>query len=206
MARFFVVLLASVLLFTSAYAEESTLAKGKALVEKECSGCHGPDGRSEVNTIPSIGGFSETAILDLLETYKKYGRPATEVRLEDGTESDMKEVVKSVSDSDLRLAAKYYASLEWQPNKQEFDSNLARRGSRVHGVKCGKCHLREGSIPESDHALLSGQWREYLEQQFADFDSRARRMSSKMQQKYDTLSEEDKAALLELYASAGRYR
>lgn len=189
-----------------ALGQDSAATQGKQLVESECGACHGPDGRSEVKTIPSIGGFSETAILDLLETYKKDGRPATVVRLEDGSESNMKEVVKSVSDADLELAAKYYASVEWQPIEQPFNKDLARRGSRVHKVKCGKCHIREGSIPESDHALLSGQWRDYLEQQFSDFDSRARRMASKMQQKYDTLSKEDKAALLELYASAGKYR
>ena len=186
--------------------EEPVLIQGKDLVEKECMACHGTEGRSEVETIPSIGGFSETAILDLLETYKNDQRSASIVQLEDGTESDMKEVVKKLTDADLVLAAKYYASLEWQPIEQEFDKNLAKRGSRVHGVKCGKCHIREGSVPESDHALLSGQWREYLKRQFTDFDSRARRMSSKMQQKYDTLSDKDKAALLELYASAGRYR
>lgn len=194
------------LLCVPVVGEELALTQGKELVEKECKGCHGSEGRSEVETIPSIGGFSETAILDLLETYKKDQRPASVVQLEDGTESDMKAVVKRLTDADLALAAKYYASLDWQPIEQEFNKDLAQRGSRVHGVKCGKCHIREGSVPESDHALLSGQWREYLEQQFADFDSRARRMSSKMQQKYDTLSEEDKAALLELYASAGRYR
>ena len=188
------------------WGEDSAITQGKELAKKECQACHGSEGRSEVETIPSIGGFSETAILDLLETYKRDLRPASAVQLEDGTESDMKEVVKRLSDEDLVLAAKYYASLEWQPNEQEFDKDLALRGSRVHGVKCGKCHLKGGSIPESDHALLSGQWRGYLEKQFADFDSRARRMSSKMQQKYDTLSEKDKAALLELYASAGRYR
>ena len=185
--------------------EETPADPGEILVERECQSCHGRDGRSEQPEIPSIGGFSEVAILDLLETYEIDGRPARVVELDDGTESDMKTIVDGLSAEDKQLAAAYYAGMTWTPHEQKFDQELAKRGSRVHAVKCGKCHLKEGRVPESDHALLSGQWRAYLEQQFKDFDSRKRRMASKMQQKYDTLSDADKVALLELYASAGRY-
>ena len=190
---------------TSSQAEDDPLAAGKTIVERECQSCHGPDGRSERERVPSIGGFSATAILDLIESYKLDARPANKMRLEDGSTNHMKAVIKQVTDEDMRLAAQYYASVDWRPHEQAFDKVKARQGSRIHAVKCGKCHLREGSIAASDHALLSGQWRTYLEMQFEDFDQKNRRMVSKMQQKYDSLSAADKAALIELYVSAGAY-
>lgn len=187
------------------YSQDTALEEGASIANRECQQCHGDQGLSSVKTIPSIGGYSETAMLDLLQGYQNNNRPAYEVESEDGSTSTMLDVMEKVSASDLVLVAKYYASLTWQPIDQSFDATLARQGSRIHRVKCGKCHIREGSIPDADLAILSGQWRDYLEQQFQDFDSRARRMVSKMQQKYDTLSGEDKKALLELYVSAGNY-
>lgn len=178
---------------------------GREIAERECEMCHGVAGHSEEPAIPSIGGFSAVAIVDLLETYQHGARPTQTITLQDGTERNMEDVVADLSTRDLDLAGLYYASLEWQGHEQPFDPNKAKRGSRIHKLKCGKCHIKEGSVPESDHALLSGQWREYLVQQFEDFDSRKRLMASKMQAKYDTLSAEDKVALIELYASGGRY-
>ena len=178
--------------------------QGRLIVERECQNCHGEQGISDDSTIPSIGGFSTTAIVDLLESYRQEFRPAQKVELEDGTERDMFDVVNEISEEDLNLAALYYDSLTWQPIEQTFDRKLAVQGKRIHSAKCGKCHLKLGTIAAADHAILSGQWREYLVRQFEDFDSRKRRMASKMQQKFDTLSDEDKLALIELYVSGGR--
>ena len=60
-------------------------------------------------------------------------------------------------------------------------------------------------MPDADHALLAGQWRDYLARELRNFTSGDRRMADKMKKKFDTLSEADKDALLELYVSAGKY-
>ena len=52
---------------------------------------------------------------------------------------------------------------------------------------------------------MSGQWRKYLEMEFADFDAGTRKMADKMREKYDTLSAQDKQAIIEMYVSGGRY-
>ena len=178
---------------------------GEEIAERECAQCHGDGGRSQRSDVPSIGGFSEFAIMDLLESYGLGFREARTVALEDGSETDMARVVASLSESALEAVALYYADQEWIPHDQPFDRSMAARGARVHSVKCGKCHPRGGSVPEADHALLAGQWREYLAAEFRDFDNGSRRMADKMKQRYDTLSQADKAALLEFYVSAGRY-
>ena len=178
---------------------------GERIAQRECAQCHGDGGRSQRSDMPSIGGFSEFAIMDLLDSYRLGFREARAVTLDDGSETDMARIVESLSDEAIEAVAIYYAEQEWIPHEQPFDGDLARRGARIHSVKCGKCHPRGGSVPEADHALLAGQWREYLAGEFRDFDSGARRMADRMKQRYDTLSQADKAALLEFYVSAGRY-
>ena len=122
--------------------------------------------------MPSIGGFSEYAIIDLLESYRIGFRLARPVTLPDGTETD---------------------------------AVLAKRGAEIHDTKCGKWHSEGGSFAEDDLAILASQWREYLEMEFEDFDSGTRRMVAKMKAKFETLSDADKAALLEFYVSAGNH-
>ena len=178
---------------------------GERIAERECKACHGPAGVSEQQDIPSIGGFSEFAIMDLMESYLLGFRKARPVTLDDGTERDMLEVAESLSEDAIETVALYYAAQTWQPHEQPFDAEQARQAAPIHARKCAKCHLKEGSVPEADHALLSGQWRDYLVQAFRDFDSGDRRMADKMKERYDTLSDADKAALIELYVSAGSY-
>ena len=140
--------------------------------------------------------------MDLLDSYALGFRQARANAPDDGSEKDMQKVIESLSEAAIDAVALYYAE---QPHEQSFDADLARHGARIHARKCAKCHLKEGSIPEADHALLSGQWRDYLAAEFGDLDSGTRRMADKMKQKYDTLSPADKPALLELYVSAGNY-
>lgn len=176
-----------------------------AKADQECGVCHGPKGVSEKPKIPSIGGFSESAILDLLATYENDFRQARTVKLDDGTDTDMEAVIDSLSPEELESFAAYYAKQTWVPIEQEFDRKSAAKGARLHKVKCNKCHINGGSVPESDHALMAGQWREYLEGEFKNFDDGSRRMSSKMQQKYDTLNAEGKQEIIEFYVSAGDF-
>ena len=175
------------------------------LAERECGVCHGEQGVSADPSIPSIGGFSEYAILDLLASYESKLRNARKVELEDGTETDMVEVIEAFPASELEAIAIYYASQPWVPIQQEFDRDRAVKGARLHKVKCNKCHINGGSVPESDHALMAGQWREYLEGEFKKFDGGSRRMSSKMQQKYDTLNADGKRDIIEFLVSAGDF-
>ncbi|MCE2459195.1 MAG: hypothetical protein J4F38_00215 [Pseudomonadales bacterium] len=178
---------------------------GEEIADRLCVDCHGEFGRSETKDIPSIGGFSEFAIMDLLESYRFGFRKARTITLDDGSENDMQQIVDSLSDDEIEAVAVYYSEQEWRPHEQPFDAELARRGAAIHSRKCGKCHPKGGSVPDADHALLAGQWRDYLAGELQNFTSGERRMADKMKMKFDTLSEYDKDALLELYVSAGRY-
>ena len=177
-----------------------------AVIAEQCDQCHGPSGHSDDSQVPSIGGFSEFAIIDLLETYRVGLRQARRVALPDETETDMVEISRALSDEEIEAVALHYSLQTWRPHKQPFDAPLARRGAEIHNAKCDKCHSEGGSVAEDDLAILAGQWREYLKMEFEDFDTGSRRMVDKMKAKYETLSDADKAALLEFYVSAGKGR
>ena len=178
-------------------------AEGPSAIAERCDQCHGPEGRSEDPLVPSIGGFSEYAIIDLLETYRIGFREARPATMPDGTETDMVKISRELAEEEIEAVALHYSLATWRPHSQPFDAALAKQGAQVHNAKCDKCHSEGGSVAADDLALLSGQWRDYLQMEFDDFDQGTRRMVDKMKAKYETLSPADKAALIEFYVSAG---
>lgn len=174
-------------------------------VARQCNACHGEAGHSETRDIPSIAGFSMLAMMDLLDTYRMGLRTARTVALPDGSETNMEEVADALSDADEWEVVIHYANQEWRPQEQPFDADLARRGAEIHAERCERCHYDGGRDPESDLPIAAGQWRDYLEAEFRNFDTGRRAMSDKMREKYDTLSAADKQAIIELYVSAGRF-
>ena len=196
---------ASAMLVATCLTPSHAAETGEEIANRLCQDCHGEFGRSTDRDIPSIGGFSEFAIIDLLESYSLGFRKARSVALDDGTDNDMEQVVEALSDDEIVAVAIYYSEQEWRPHEQPFDAELARRGSTIHSRKCGKCHPKGGSVPDADYAILAGQWRDYLTTEFRNFASGERRMATKMKKQFDTLSATDKDALLELYVSAGSF-
>ena len=184
---------------------ESVRQKTGEEIASQCNECHGEGGHSETPDIPSIGGFSSFAIVDLLDTYRMELRTPRAVELPDGAETDMKQVANALAEDDAWAVADYYSKQPWRPHEQSFDADLAARGARIHDEKCDKCHHDGGRDPEFDLPITSGQWREYLVGEFENFDSGRRALSKKMKEKYDTLSAADKQAIIELYVSAGNY-
>ena len=201
--------LAALLLAGVAGAEsaqpEGEAGGGVQSLIQECDGCHGEGGRSADPQVPSIGGFSDYAIIDLLESYRTGFREGVPAKRPDGTETNMNDVANALTEAEVEAVAAHYAGQLWRPHKQAFDAALARRGERVHARKCDKCHLQGGRLAESDLAITAGQWRPYLAAQFQAFDEGRRRMAPKMRKRYESLSERDKAAIVELYVSAGTF-
>ena len=81
-----------------------------------CDDCHGTNGRSDDPEIPSIGGFSEFAIMDLMQTYRDGLREGRRMERSDGTETDMVEVSQALTDQELEAVALHYADKTWTPH------------------------------------------------------------------------------------------
>lgn len=195
----------SAILLSALFPVQGAIAQTGAELARQCDACHGEGGHSETRDIPSIAGFSMLAMMDLLDTYRMGLRTARTVALPDGSETNMEEVAAELSDADEWEVVIHYANQEWRPQEQPFDADLAKRGAEIHAERCERCHYDGGRDPESDLPIAAGQWRDYLETEFRNFDTGRRAMSDKMREKYDTLSAADKQAIIELYVSAGRF-
>ena len=169
-----------------------------------CDGCHGENGISQWNDVPTIAGIDAFVHSDALYVYRDEARPCamSEYRCGDDKEpTDMCAVTKELSDDQIEAIAEHYAALPFVPAKQEFDAELAAAGQVIHDRDCSRCHSDGGGNPEDEASILSGQWMGYLETTFAEYASGEREQMDKMKVKMDPLSEADVTALIHYYAS-----
>jgi len=175
-------------------------AMASKLTDK-CDNCHGKDGNSTDEKVPTIAGFSAVTIEEIMEEYRSGERPADKYKPKNGEETDMVAIAKKLSDDQIKAVAEHYASKTFKPHKQPFDAKLAKRGAKVHKKRCEKCHSDNGSNADDDAAILAGQWRAYLERQFELIQSKERQVPKKMWKKFKKLKPGDDKALIEFYVS-----
>ncbi len=168
---------------------------------RECDACHGEGGNAEDPRVPSIAGFSEISLEEILLQYQGGARPAEPYRLPDGEETDMARIARKLTRDEIRQLAAHYAARSWRPRRQPFDAELAKRGEAVHLRLCDQCHSEGGANPDDDSALLAGQGRTYLERQFELIRDGKRSMPRKMRSRMRRLESGDVEALVEYYVS-----
>jgi sulfide dehydrogenase cytochrome subunit len=176
-------------------------ADGAGIAKEQCVSCHGKDGNSTASKVPSIAGFSKAGLIEMLQAYKAGDRKGDSYKAKGEKATDMNAVIKDMSAADIDAVSAFFASKKFKPAKQSFDAALAKTGADIHEKSCEKCHSEQGKSSEDDTAILAGQWKPYLKKEFSKFSSGSRDMSKKMKKKFSPLSNEEKAALLEFYAS-----
>ena len=169
----------------------------------DCNGCHGPGGVSESSDVPTIAGFPEFVHVDALYVYQDEARPCASSKYRHGDTAraakTMCAIAAELSEGDIDAIAAAYAELDYVKAKQDFDAGLADKA--LHEEHCDRCHSEAGTNPEDEAGMLGGQMMGYLEATFAQFSDGSREQPKKMKEKFDTLSAEDKTALLNYYGS-----
>ncbi len=185
-------------------AAASQAADIDALVET-CDGCHGKNGVSQWDDMPTIAGIDAFVHSDALWVYQDKGRPCATGAYRQGDtgrpETNMCDVAAGLSDDQIEAIADHYAALPFVPAKQSFDAALAATGEAVHDSECKRCHSDGGANPEDEASILAGQWMGYLKTTFAQYASGERGQPEKMKEKIDALSADDVTALIHYYAS-----
>ena len=183
---------------SAAGADTGTLAE-------VCDSCHGADGVSQWNDMPTIAGIDEFVHSEALYIYRDRARPCADSEYRQGdtgrTATNMCEITQDLEDQVIEDLAAHYAALPFVPAAQAFDANLALAGKAIHESECGMCHSAGGSDPAAESSILAGQWMGYLESSFADYRAGERDQPPRMQQAIDGLSDDDVQALLNYYAS-----
>jgi cytochrome c553 len=97
-----------------------------------CGGCHGEDGNSKIEKMPSLAGQPEFFIQNQLILMRE-GVRAVEA---------MAPFVKDLTDEDIVALARHYVGLEPKPSGEPVDASLAARGAELSTrLRCESCHL-----------------------------------------------------------------
>lgn len=174
-------------------------------IMKGCNDCHGDNGVSQWDDVPSIAGLPEFVHADALYVFRDSDRPCVESKYRQGDTSraatTMCAVAGELSDDDIDAVAAAYAELPWVKADQAFDAALAATGEKLHADNCDRCHSEAGTNPDDEASMLGGQRMGYLRNAFGQYKAGDREQPAKMKEKLDTLSADDLEALVNYYGS-----
>jgi cytochrome c553 len=120
--------LAAALVIMATATQAATLQERVAL----CAGCHGEDGNSKLEKIPSLAGQPAFFVLNALFLMREGVRKV----------DAMASFVKDLTDEDLDGLSKHYSALPAKPSGEKIDSTLAQKGATVATQRgCVSCHL-----------------------------------------------------------------
>ncbi|SMN16172.1 cytochrome c class I [uncultured Candidatus Thioglobus sp.] len=150
-----------------------------------CAGCHGTNGASTGDAIPSIAGLSSTYLVDAMKAYKNDERDPT----------IMNRIAKGYSEEQFELMGSFFEAQEVHKNRdQTFDVAKAAKGKKLHNKYCSKCHTDAGIVAEDDAGQLSGNAKLFLQYSLADFHDGTRSQEKKMKKKIKKMLKRDKEA------------
>ncbi len=98
----------------------------------QCAACHGEDGNSRIENIPSLAGQPEFFVMNQLFLMREG------VRRIDA----MVPFVRELKDDELQGLASHYSKLAPKPSGEAIDAALAKRGAVLStSLRCASCHL-----------------------------------------------------------------
>src|SRR5215467_15870381 len=131
-----------------------------------CLACHGADGQSETENVPSLGAQPAPYTVIQLFMFREKMRVA----------ELMNEMAKELADNDLQSAADFFASQAGpKPPADAGDpTRLERAGALVELNHCNVCHRPDFS-GQNNVPRLAGQREDYLLKTLRDYKSGVRR-------------------------------
>lgn len=168
-----------------------------------CVACHGEDGAGVAQAgYPRLAGLSKPYLLGQLRAFR------------DGTRTSavMERIAKALSESEMRLAADYYAGLEVPDTSAPLeDAALEARGRRLallgkwdQGTPaCVRCHGSEGQGVPPAFPRIAGQHAGYMEKELKRWKDgeRSNDPVGLMRKVAESLSEQDIKAVAAWFAS-----
>ena len=148
----------------SSLAHAADVAAGKAKAEL-CVACHGENGISQTENIPSLAAQPDLFIQWQLVFFRA------------GTRKDeqMQPIVEQLNNEDIRNLGAYFASLP-PPKASRPDDNpdLSKKGAQAAaGRRCASCHT-DSYAGTKAVARVAGQREEYLVKALRDYKSGVR--------------------------------
>jgi cytochrome c553 len=145
-----------------AYAADEAAIKEKAAV---CAGCHGENGISQTENIPSLAGQPDQYIQWQLVFFRSGSRK----------NEQMQPIVEGLSNEDIRNLGGYFAALTPPKAPQQDDNpDLSKKGAQAAvGRRCASCHT-DSFAGTKAVARIADQREEYLVKALHDYKSSKR--------------------------------
>jgi cytochrome c553 len=108
-------------------------AEGMPLEERieQCATCHGADGNSETETIPSLAGQPEMFLTNQLVLIREGVRPV----------AAMAPFVDGLTDADIIALAEHFSALPPSASDEPVNPALVERGAELgQRLRCHSCH------------------------------------------------------------------
>ncbi|MBO4222839.1 cytochrome c [Bradyrhizobium neotropicale] len=160
-----IVLAASLLAVTACAtpARAADVAAGKEKAEM-CVSCHGENGISQTENIPSLAGQPDQFIQWQLVFFRA-GTRKNEL---------MQPIVEQLNNDDIRNLGAYFSSLPPPKGPKDDDPDLSEKGKQAAaGRRCASCHT-DSYAGNKAVARIAGQREDYLVKALHDYKSSAR--------------------------------
>ena len=144
-------------------ARAADVAAGKEKAEM-CVGCHGDNGISQMENIPSLAGQPDQFIQWQLVFFRAGTRK----------NEQMQPIVEQLNNDDIRNLGAYFSSLTPPKGPKDEDPDLSEKGKQAAaGRRCASCHTDTYAGTKAV-ARIAGQREEYLVKALHDYKSSAR--------------------------------
>ena len=139
------------------------IAAGKAKAEL-CVGCHGDNGISQIENIPSLAGQPDLFVQWQLVFFRAGARK----------NEPMQPIVAQLDNADIRNLGAYFASLAPPKGNPDDKPDLSKKGAQAAaGRRCAACHT-DSYAGTKAVARIAGQREEYLVKALHDYKSGVR--------------------------------
>jgi len=140
------------------------VAAGKAKATEVCGACHGENGNSQTENIPSLAGQLDQYIQWQLVYFRAGSRK----------NEQMQPVVEPLNNEDIRNLGAYFASLAPARALPDDNLDLSEKGKQAAvGRRCASCHT-DSFAGTKAVARIAGQREEYLVKALHDYKSGVR--------------------------------
>jgi cytochrome c553 len=145
-------------------AGAADVGAGKAKATEVCGACHGENGISQTENIPSLAGQLDQYIQWQLVYFRAGSRK----------NEQMQPVVEQLNNEDIRNLGAYFASLTPPKGPSDDNPDLSEKGKQAAaGRRCASCHT-DSYAGTKAVARIAGQREEYLVKALQDYKSGVR--------------------------------
>src|ERR1700761_9064667 len=145
-------------------AQAADIAAGKDKATGVCAGCHGDNGVSQTENIPSLAGQLDQYIQWQLVYFRSGSRK----------NEQMQPIVEQLNNDDIRNLGAYFATLTPAAGAKDDNPDLSEKGKQAAaGRRCASCHT-DSFAGTKAVARIAGQREEYLVKALHDYKSGAR--------------------------------